>query len=357
MSSNFNTFFKFSYTVFEGVIFVHYFVNSNSHLGFVSYIDCNMPKDRFLLNSYPIPAVESIVKSIIAKAEEINTDIEVIHNCLNNSLEGVVLPQLHIGVINIPVYFEKNYCINYLDNEKSLADCKSNLEKAYSYLNDAIKVHDQWEKIYIENTDFNKLDKMTEEVCKIVVPKISLNKQSKIKDRFFGATTIKGAVDYCGEIINEIGNRYYIKGRPGSGKSTMLKKIINCAKETGTDIDVYHCAFDPKSIDMIVLKDFDTVVFDSTQPHEYFPDRESDNIIDIYKNAIAEGTDEKYENQLNNIVAKYRSDIALAVKYLNDANTNCDSLNNKYMERLDYKEFDKIRAVILDKCFCNSRTL
>lgn len=336
---------------------VNYFVNSNSHLGFVSYIDCNMPKDKIILNSYPVGAVENIVKSVISQANLIDTDVEIIHNCLNNSLEGVVLPKLKIGIINIPVYFQKNYCINYLDKEKYLTDCKKSLEIAYSYLKNAIVVHDEWEKIYIENTDFYKLDKLTEEVCQNVVPKTSLEKKSIIKDRFFGATTINGAKDYCGEIISNIANRYFIKGRPGSGKSTMLKKIIECAKETGTDIDVYHCAFDPNSIDMIVLKDFDTVIFDSTSPHEYFPDRNSDKVIDIYKNAITDGTDEKYENQLNNIVAKYRSDIALAVKYLGDANTSCDKLYKKYMERLDYNEFDKIKSLILEKCFCNSRTL
>ena len=336
---------------------MHYFVNSNSHLGFVSYIDSNLPKDRILLNSYPTPAVESIVKSIIARAEEIDTDIEIIHNCLNNSLEGVVLPRLQIGIINIPVYFEKNYCIDYLENEKNLVDCKIALKKAYGHLKEAIIVHDEWEKVYIENTDFNILDNIAEEVCMSVVPTTHLNKTSIIKDRFFGATTINGAFDYCGEIINKINNRYFIKGRPGSGKSTMLKKIIECAKNTGTDIDVYHCAFDPNSIDMVVLKDFDTVIFDSTSPHEYFPDRDSDKVIDIYKRAIKDGTDEKYQNQLINIVSKYRSDIAIAVKYLNDANENCDLLNKKYMERLDYKEFEKIKSVIVDKCFCNSRML
>lgn len=333
---------------------IHYFVSSNCPNGFVTFMESNLPKNKIILNSYPQEAAEIIVKSVIDRAIRNDTDVEIIHNCLDNSIEGVVLPKFNTGIINMPFYYSENYCINYLENEQDLLKCKECLSSAYDYLKSALKTHDEWEEIYLDNIDFNELNSYTDEIIETVIPKTSFNKVSVIKDRFFGATTVNGPFDYCNDIISNIKKRYFIKGRPGSGKSTMLKKIIEQAKLIGCDVDVYHCGFDVKSIDMIYLKDLDIVIFDSTAPHEYFPDRKDDEVIDVYKRAITDGTDEKYQNQLDNIVIKYRSDIAVAVKYLNDAYNYSQNLNKKYMERLDYREFEKTKSIIIDKCFCSS---
>ena len=46
-------------------------------------------------------------------------------------------------------------------------------------------------------------------------------------------------------------------------------------------------------------------VFDSTAPHEYFPTKDSDEIIDVYSLAVTPGTDEKFAPQLNDIIKRY----------------------------------------------------
>ncbi|WP_054860951.1 hypothetical protein [Gracilibacillus sp. JCM 18860] len=80
--------------------------------------------------------------------------------------------------------------------------------------------------------------------------------------------------------------RYFIKGRAGSGKSTLLKKVVSASKERGFDIEVYHCGFDPESVDMVVIRELSVCLFDSTDPHEYFPKRKGDEIVDLYKLTI-----------------------------------------------------------------------
>lgn len=49
--------------------------------------------------------------------------------------------------------------------------------------------------------------------------------------------------------------------------------------------------FDPNSLDLVVIRDLGICLFDSTSPHEYFPSRDSDEIIDIYQEAVKEHTD------------------------------------------------------------------
>lgn len=43
----------------------------------------------------------------------------------------------------------------------------------------------------------------------------------------------------------EIPKRYFLKGRPGTGKSTFLKMLARAAQDRGYRTEAYHCAFDP----------------------------------------------------------------------------------------------------------------
>ena len=59
---------------------------------------------------------------------------------------------------------------------------------------------------------------------------------------------------------------YCLKGGPGTGKSTLMKKIA--AAFAGEQVSVYHCASDPHSLDAVVLEDRGVYLADTTAPHE-----------------------------------------------------------------------------------------
>ena len=59
---------------------------------------------------------------------------------------------------------------------------------------------------------------------------------------------------------------FYLKGGPGTGKSTLMKKIAAAFGEES--VSVYHCASDPHSLDAVVLEDRGVFVADATAPHE-----------------------------------------------------------------------------------------
>ena len=48
--------------------------------------------------------------------------------------------------------------------------------------------------------------------------------------------------------------RYMIKGRPGTGKSTLLKELAKKSETLGYDTEIYHCSFDPQSLDMVLIQ-------------------------------------------------------------------------------------------------------
>ncbi|MGQ0517369.1 hypothetical protein ACT453_45340, partial [Bacillus sp. D-CC] len=94
------------------------------------------------------------------------------------------------------------------------------------------------------NIDFNKANELTDQLIQKLFTDKS-GKQSLVKHRFLGAATPKGAVDFVPNLTEGLPHRYFIKGRPGSGKSTMLKKLAKEAEEKGFEVEVYHCGFDP----------------------------------------------------------------------------------------------------------------
>ena len=77
--------------------------------------------------------------------------------------------------------------------------------------------------------------------------------------------------------------RYIIKGGPGCGKSTLMRRIAHEAEQRGLEVEYYDCSSDPGSLDGIVLPSLDIAMFDGTAPHEEAADAPGwrDNLIDL----------------------------------------------------------------------------
>ncbi|HZG72197.1 MAG TPA: hypothetical protein VEY51_11750, partial [Chondromyces sp.] len=151
-----------------------------------------------------------------------------------------------------------------------------------------------------------------------------------------------GAVDFVPELTDGLTKRYFIKGRPGSGKSTMLKKIASAAQEKGFDTEIYHCGFDPNSLDMVIVRELGFAIFDSTAPHEYFPEKPSDEIVDMYPGVIKEGTDEDYAKEIADIAGRYKNKMAEGTAYLTREKELHDELERIYVQAMD---FDKVKEI------------
>ena len=59
----------------------------------------------------------------------------------------------------------------------------------------------------------------------------------------------------------------YIKGGPGTGKSTLMKKIASLCEDMGEPIEEFHCSSDPKSLDGVHIVNRKIALMDSTAPH------------------------------------------------------------------------------------------
>lgn len=64
---------------------------------------------------------------------------------------------------------------------------------------------------------------------------------------------------------------YYIKGGPGVGKSTLMKRFAKAAQEKGLEVEFFHCSSDPDSLDGVSLPALGIGMMDATAPHIYDP--------------------------------------------------------------------------------------
>lgn len=88
---------------------------------------------------------------------------------------------------------------------------------------------------------------------------------------FLGGTSPTGFKTRFGDTIFDTDYRtYIIKGGPGTGKSSLMKKLANVFPEA--EKEVYFCSSDPDSIDAMVFTKSKVVFVDGTAPHTFDPE-------------------------------------------------------------------------------------
>lgn len=93
-------------------------------------------------------------------------------------------------------------------------------------------------------------------------------KKGSVKKVFPGGNTAKGFYSYYDNIIGMDATRLFIiKGGPGVGKSSFMKKIANEMLERGYDIEFHQCSSDNNSVDGIVIPALKIAMIDGTAPH------------------------------------------------------------------------------------------
>lgn len=87
---------------------------------------------------------------------------------------------------------------------------------------------------------------------------------------FSGGNSGEGFYNYFEGIIPDWGKlkRFFmIKGGPGVGKSTLMKRVAMQAEEAGEEVERFYCSGDPDSLDAVRLVKRGIVFADATSPH------------------------------------------------------------------------------------------
>ncbi|HHY72057.1 MAG TPA: hypothetical protein GX497_02290 [Bacillus bacterium] len=344
---------------------INYYAGGNTARGFHNLFDSNI-KDLerlFILKGGPGTGKSFLMKKIGEEWLNKGFNIEYLHcSSDNHSIDGVIIRDLQVGIVDgtaphviepkAPGAIEEYVNLGEAWDSDKLAVHKKDIlqlseqisksfQTAYSLFAEGLKIHDEWEGIYIKNMDFAEANKFTKELIQQLLGGVKLNKKANVRHRFLGAATPIGPIDFIQNLTEGIENRYFIKGRPGSGKSTMLKKIAASAEDLGYDVEIYHCGFDPRSVDMVILREIGIAIFDSTAPHEHFPDRKNDKVIDVFTRTLPVGIDEKYATEISEIKERYSAKMKKATSYLAKAKQLHDQLEKIYIAAIDFSVLDR----------------
>lgn len=90
-----------------------------------------------------------------------------------------------------------------------------------------------------------------------------------IKHVFPGSNTPQGFYSFFPHILtqHDATHLYAIKGGPGTGKSSFMKRIGTFAVNKGYSVEYHHCSSDPSSLDGIVIPALKIAFVDGTAPH------------------------------------------------------------------------------------------
>lgn len=94
----------------------------------------------------------------------------------------------------------------------------------------------------------------------------------RLQTYFLGCPTPQGFSTHLFDDIRSHGfTTYIIKGGPGTGKSSMMKKIANSLSDIEKP-ELYYCSSDPASLDAVVFRNLKVIIVDGTSPHVVEPE-------------------------------------------------------------------------------------
>ncbi|SET21676.1 hypothetical protein SAMN05421676_103249 [Salinibacillus kushneri] len=345
----------------------NYYAGGNTAKGFYDLFEETLKRlDRiFILKGGPGTGKSTLMKKI-GESWKSDDNIEYIHCSADyGSIDGVIIPDLKIGIVDgtAPHVIEPKYP-GVIEEYVNLGEAwdseqlrmykepifqvknqiKACYDKAYKLFAEALDIHDEWEKIYIEHLSPEKARQLTNRLKQTIFGDKTLHKKGASLHRFLGSATPEGPKDFIQNLTDDIPKRLFIKGRPGTGKSTMLKKLAIEGENRGLEVEVYHCGFDPESLDMLIFRELGVAIFDSTSPHEHFPSREGDEIVDMYEEVIQSGTDEKYEEEIKTLSNRYKEKMKQATAKLKESNHLRNQLESFYIDAVDFSIVEQKQA-------------
>lgn len=90
---------------------------------------------------------------------------------------------------------------------------------------------------------------------------------------FLGANTSGGFVSLFNELYNPFENwrAFILKGGPGTGKSSFMRKAAKAVEDAGEKTEYIICSSDPQSLDGVIFPGLKACIADGTSPHVIEP--------------------------------------------------------------------------------------
>lgn len=345
----------------QGAKIRHLFPGGNTPQGFFSYYSYIVTNDAtrvFILKGGPGTGKSTFMRKLGKVLFAQGYDVEF-HHCSsdNNSLDAVVIPRLGVAfidgtaphivdpknpgcldeILHLGDYWDEQGIVTH---KNEIIACNSEISKhyqrAYRFLKAAKLIYDDLAAIYTEALDITKANWVAHELTSTLFEGINNIGAGKLRKLFASAITPDGPVNYLTSSVWNASKCHVISGHPGTGKSTIIQKIIDTAIVKGLDIEVYYCPLDPQKPEHIVIPTLDTAVTTSNIPHLYHGAKDtpvtSTNMNDHLNPAIIQ----KYTEQIEYNQQLFWELWAKAIASIKQSKQLHDQLETYYVPHMNF---------------------
>ncbi|MEG2245848.1 MAG: ATP-binding protein [Peptostreptococcaceae bacterium] len=179
--------------------------------------------------------------------------------------------------------------------------------------------------------------------------------EGKVRKMFPGGNTSKGFKSFFDYVIpKDVNIIYCMKGGPGVGKSSLMKKVAKEMIEKGYDVDLYPCSSDPESLDVIVIKKLGVVMLDATAPHIVDPKNPGaiDEILDLGRFWNRKEIELNKEDVIkcNKEVSRF---FKIGFTYFEAAAPIAYDIESKNLDSMNFGEVNLVTAKLIEDIFKN----
>ncbi|WP_138205405.1 PRK06851 family protein [Haloimpatiens lingqiaonensis] len=177
-----------------------------------------------------------------------------------------------------------------------------------------------------------------------------------IRHLFPGGNTSQGFYSYYHYILSqEDANKIIcIKGGPGTGKSSMMKKIGEYFNSNGYNIEYHHCSSDNNSLDGVLIPALKVAILDATAPH--IVDPKNPGAVDEVLNLSDCWDEKKLRNNKSEIISinnAIGNTFKRAYKYIEAAKIIHDGWSNLNLEAMDFSKLNMLKEKLKEELFKN----
>lgn len=348
------------------------FPGGNTSLGFYSFYEDivnNATTRLFILKGGPGVGKSTLIRAIADRLSQEGHDIEY-HCCSSEvtSLDGILVPALGIAIldgtaphtvdprhpgavdeiINLGNYWFEEGLIDLKDEIITLSrQTKHLFARAYNYLAQARLINEDQESYYqISNClNFLQLNITAGKLIKEIFPADNPYGKPKTRHLFASAITPQGLANHLPSLFDRLKKRYIISGSPGTGKTTIVKKLYDTAVILGYNAEAYHCALIPEKIEHLILPELDLGIITGVEPHTYSPKAE-DVIIDldqfVDQKALA-----PYLEDIQEANRRYLAALDRALEFMSKVKAYRDQLEAHYISNMDFDALNEFREQLI----------
>lgn len=354
-----------------------FYAGGNTCYGFYSLYD-NIISQSEAARIFTIKGGPGVGKSIFMKdlgQKFFNKGFDIEYHCCssdNNSIDGLVVPALkvclvdgtaphiidpkHPGaideIINLGDYWNEKIIIE--KREEIISTTKMNsqaFKTAYFSLKQAKVAYDEWLSYITQSTNYVKVNEITANLLNEIFSGVKPDYNSKPKSRelFASATTPGGLVNEWPSILSNCKKAFWLQGEPGTGKSTLIRKVIENAHILGLDTEIFRCSFDPSKYSGVFIPDLQIAVV-SPFPNDYKMDNFNGEVKTIdFNHYLMEDRLSSFKEELVEAKSSFWNCINRAVKYIAKAKKIHDKLENYYVPAMNFDAINQKKDEVLDK--------